>query len=266
MDSGKANKYYRVMSCFKTCCKFFLYYPIVDPKKTWWILRAIGNTIIRQGFSESSKIKTKGLNELFPGVDQFPAKITPRMRIEEGEVKLEELVILSAACGQVKPKRIFEIGTFKGNTTLHLALNSPDDCEIFTLDLPPDARDSSEFDIKIGTIDNVSFTVGERFKNKPAEKKIKHLFGDSAKFDYSKFSDSMDLVFIDGNHQYDNVKADSEGAFEMIKPGGLIIWHDYTHHLEHKGVVDYIGELSETMEVFRIGDTGFVMGFKGEKK
>lgn len=37
----------------------------------------------------------------------------------------------------------------------------------------------------------------------------------------------MDLVFIDGCHQFDYVKKDSINSFEILNLNGFLIWHDY---------------------------------------
>lgn len=54
-----------------------------------------------------------------------------------GNVRISELVILSSFAAQC-PNRtnLFEIGTFDGRTALNLAWNSPDQCQVYTLDLP----------------------------------------------------------------------------------------------------------------------------------
>ena len=36
-----------------------------------------------------------------------------------------------------------------------------------------------------------------------------------------------DVVFIDGDHGHNAVMEDSLWAAEIVKPGGMIIWHDY---------------------------------------
>lgn len=42
------------------------------------------------------------------------------------------------------------------------------------------------------------------------------------------FADSyFDWVYIDGNHQYEFVKADLETYYPLVKPGGLIVGDDY---------------------------------------
>jgi predicted O-methyltransferase YrrM len=37
----------------------------------------------------------------------------------------------------------------------------------------------------------------------------------------------FDLAYIDGGHRYDQVLADSLGVWQMVEPGGVIIWDDY---------------------------------------
>ena len=44
---------------------------------------------------------------------------------------------LDEATRALEPTCIFEIGTFRGRTAMNFALNSPETCRVFTLDLPP---------------------------------------------------------------------------------------------------------------------------------
>ena len=78
---------------------------------------------------------------------------------------------------------------------------------------------------------------GERFLNKPEAQKIKQVWGDSAKYDFSDYYGDMDAVFIDGAHSAAYAQNDTEIALKLVKKsGGLIIWHDA--HLY--GVVKYL--------------------------
>lgn len=40
---------------------------------------------------------------------------------------------------------------------------------------------------------------------------------------------TVDMVFIDGDHRYEEVKKDIKIAKRLLRPGGLIAGHDYTH-------------------------------------
>lgn len=56
-----------------------------------------------------------------------------------------------------------------------------------------------------------------------------------------KFKDeSLYAVFIDGEHDYDNVKKDIDAWYSKVKPGGYFCGHDY--HTEHPGVIKAVDE------------------------
>lgn len=41
----------------------------------------------------------------------------------------------------------------------------------------------------------------------------------------------FDLVLVDGDHSYEGGKADLENVWPLVKPGGVIVFHDITHPL-----------------------------------
>lgn len=57
-----------------------------------------------------------------------------------------------------------------------------------------------------------------------------------------------DLVFIDGAHEYEAVKADIERALAVLSPDGLIAFHDYKHP-SHAGVEKAAHECGEVISV-----------------
>ncbi len=221
----------------------------------------------RSGISEFKRaIKCIRLPELLPDIEAQPIKIVPRKYPDEGGLTLYELVVLCAICSHIQPLKVFEFGTFKGNSALHLALNSPDDCEVYTLDLPASARECARYLIEMEPITTVPFIVGERYYGSSIEHKIRQLSGDSATYDYNQFYGCIDLVFVDGSHQYDNVRSDSENALRMLRSRGVVIWHDYTDLLEHAGIIQYVNELASKMELFKVAGTSFVIAWKGGKR
>jgi predicted O-methyltransferase YrrM len=54
----------------------------------------------------------------------------------------------------------------------------------------------------------------------------------------------VDLVFIDAGHTYDYVKRDTDQALTMLRPGGVIVWHDCFQVL-HPDVTRRLCELAE---------------------
>jgi len=173
-----------------------------------------------------------------------------------------ETHFLATLVKELAPQSIFEIGTYNGFTTLHLAVNSPPSCRIFTLDLPPDydaqkAGTDSYDDLLVIELSQKS--INQRFyKKHPLEGKITELYGDSATFDFSSYYGKMDIVFIDGNHSWRYVKSDTENAFKMLSDQGIIVWHDFDYII-HQDVFFYLNALSKKYPIYYVPHTRFAI-------
>jgi hypothetical protein len=160
----------------------------------------------------------------------------------------------------VAPERILEIGTFKGVTTYLMLLNT-DRCQIVTVDLPLETTAESQLHLNDGDRRLVRIgrqSVGAAFSGKPGSERIRQVLQDSTKLNVREHLPSADLVFVDGGHTYDLVKNDTEKAFEILSERGTVLWDDYG--CWHPGVPRYLDELSEKMTLFRIEETGLVIG------
>jgi hypothetical protein len=62
-------------------------------------------------------------------------------------------------------------------------------------------------------------------------------------------------VFVDGSHAYSYVKSDSERALALVRPGGLVLWHDYSGPSHSPGVYQALNELAERLPLVRIEGT-----------
>lgn len=179
-----------------------------------------------------------------------------------GHITEFELKVIANITKKYAPAAIFEIGTFKGRTTLNMALNAPDHCKIYTLDLPNEEVEHTAYKLETGELAYAQKSVsGERFINHPQQAKITQVFGDSASFDFGPYKGAMDLVFIDGSHAADYVLNDTVKAFEMIKgKGSVILWHDYTNW---DGVREVMNNYYQTDARFKdlkhIGGTSILM-------
>ncbi len=140
-------------------------------------------------------------------------------------LKLLELMVLIACIRITGAKRMFEFGTFLGNTTLHMALNSDPDAEIWTLDADDETLE------RLGFMETYRWR-GQfplEFAGTSAEDKIHALRGDSHNFDVGQLAESMDLILVDGDHTAAGVGIDTQNAFRLRRPGHrtCILWHDY---------------------------------------
>lgn len=149
-----------------------------------------------------------------------------------GNVNLSEVAILAvAAAGVPSGSEIIEIGTFDGRTALNLAVNAPYGVAIATLDLP--ANQPTAFPIEASERQYVEKpSSGDRLRSchprwRDAAGRVVQLFGDSATYDWSPHRGKAGLVFVDGSHTYDYARGDSETAMALVRPGGVVMWHDY---------------------------------------
>ncbi|HEY6399618.1 MAG TPA: class I SAM-dependent methyltransferase [Solirubrobacteraceae bacterium] len=161
-----------------------------------------------------------------------------------GDVSRYCRLVLCALCKLLTCRTVFEIGTFRGETTWLLAHNMPE-VHVFTLDVPDldatrhlrlEATDAGEY--------FQSWERGVRFAGTPEAARITQLFGDSATFDFSPYQGQMDLVFVDASHSYSYVRSDTEAALKLLSPTGTIVWDDYTYY---PGIYSYLNELAPTL-------------------
>jgi predicted O-methyltransferase YrrM len=161
----------------------------------------------------------------------------------DGNVTLLELLAIVRLVRKHGPRRLMELGTFDGRTTLNLAANSPPDAQVVTLDLPQADLHSAQLPLAAGDRAYIQKDVsGSRYQGTDCAGKIVQLLGDSAVFDFSPYFGTMDFVFIDASHAYEYVLSDSRIARKLLGPGGgVILWHDYG---EWEGVTRALEELA----------------------
>jgi hypothetical protein len=136
---------------------------------------------------------------------------------------------------------------------------------VHTLDLPPEQ--ATAFAIESGERHLVDKPApGARYRacaqtHPEAVAKIHQLLGDSATFDYTPYEASCSMVFVDGSHAYEYAMSDTRAAMKLVRPGGIIVWHDYgvwegvTRALEEIERREHLGlrHIAGTSLVFWIG-------------
>lgn len=149
---------------------------------------------------------------------------------------VDVFVVLKAALG-FRSRRILEMGSYRGDTTRLLAENTGGDVNICAVDIDErhgaayrelDAR--RKITRKTGRISPALFAPGEQY----------------------------DLIFVDADHDFASVMNDTEVAFKLLAPEGVVLWHDYRHDGYFHGmcgVPEALNEFSRRHAIYAIRGT-----------
>jgi hypothetical protein len=211
------------------------------------------------------KIKTIKLADIFPAEMEQGEIHLKNFLGHWGNMSIESVGKMALMTAYLKPRKVFEFGTYNGMTTLQIALNTPDDTEIYTLDLP--SKTGGETRHRLSTLDRLvadefrarfKTTIGSYFQGTPSEKKITQILCDSATFNFEPYYKQIDLIFIDAAHDYHNKKSDSDNALRMLANGGLIIWDNYNDVINPE-VTLYLSELADRLPLYHLRGTSMVL-------
>lgn len=129
--------------------------------------------------------------------------------------KRAEIIALLNELESLKPKRLCEIGADKGGTLGLFASAADPNARILSLDIDyPDTRAAVYQSL---ALDGQSVKCIEADSHSPATlDRVKQWLA----------GETFDFLFIDGDHSYDGVKADYEMYSALVRPGGIVAFHD----------------------------------------
>jgi predicted O-methyltransferase YrrM len=144
----------------------------------------------------------------------------PRGRITGGR----DLEVLLRLAHQFAPRRVLELYTSFGDTALALAKTCPE-AEVVTADITVEmAVASTKYNQAVEILP--ASRVGEAFHGAPEAARIRQVLCNPQELDFSTLG-RFDLVYVDGNHEYDHVRFDTRAALSVIRAPGVIVWDDY---------------------------------------
>ena len=159
---------------------------------------------------------------------------------------------------------LFEFGTCTGKTAYLWSRNTAATSTIVTITLAPSQRHQYVKDAQDADEDT-KFALSESafdaflYSGTPTSDRVQQLYGDSKQFDETPYLGWADLVFVDGSHARSYVESDSTKAMRIVKPGGLVLWHDYAGAGHAPGVFAALNALATTVSLRHVDGTTFVM-------
>lgn len=179
--------------------------------------------------------------------------VSPSLDARGGGMSDQELVVLARTTKALKPKTIFEFGTYNGLTTAVFLLNSPPNTRILTLDLPLDAKGSAA-----AMAADQLLVASRDLASVPATLGISdytQLLCDSMSFDISAYLNCVDLGLIDAAHDLAHVRNDTEKMVRMMTEEGILFWHDYGGRGITGPLSSYLERLGKRTPLYRVIDT-----------
>lgn len=151
------------------------------------------------------------LEEIAPVATEFKVSRPPDWG---GSMTITEISSLCHLVAVRRPRKVLEVGSFRGLTTLNIAMNAPG-AEIHTLDLPPD------FDPTDTRFDNNDARIIESrgfyyYEGREEAARIRQHYGDTATFDYAEIGGGVDLCLIDAAHSYEYVRNDTAKTLPLM--------------------------------------------------
>jgi predicted O-methyltransferase YrrM len=149
---------------------------------------------------------------------------------------IDVFVVIKAALG-FRSRRILELGSYRGDTARLLAENTGDDVTICAVD--------------------VDEKHGASYRGLDVARKITRKTGRISP-ELFALDEKFDLIFVDADHDYASVMNDTEVAFKILAPEGVILWHDYRQDAYFHGmcgVPEVLNEFSKPRAIYAICGT-----------
>jgi hypothetical protein len=154
--------------------------------------------------------------------------------------KLYSTIVSKAVNGSV----FAEVGAWKGKSACYMAVEIVNSGKNIKFDVIDTWEGSDELMNNPSVMNNTLYT--EFLSNiEPVKDVINPIRSTSLEASKLYEDSSLDFVFIDASHDYENVKADINAWYPKVKSGGVLAGHDYYPGNEG-GVIQAVDEFTRT--------------------
>lgn len=129
----------------------------------------------------------------------------------------------------IRPKKVLEIGTLQGGTLCILARLSAPDARIISIDLPGGKFGGGHSKLR----SLLCHTFGKLFQRMHLIRGDSH--SEQVAAGVRKIMQSLNVLFIDGDHTYEGVKHDFLSYSPLVRSGGIVAFHDIADHPKETG-------------------------------
>lgn len=159
------------------------------------------------------------LSDLFPS---FYGKVTKYTYLE-GTSKAIDIALLMELAKKFEQCEYLEIGSYRGESLINVAAVSK---HAVSVSLSDEEMKQRGHDLHI----SIQRLFSKHLTN------VTHIGHDSRTFDFHSLNKKFDLIFIDGDHEYEGVVNDTKKAFELLRDeNSIIVWHDYGNSYKATG-------------------------------
>lgn len=157
----------------------------------------------------------------------------------------EDAQIYSKVVAEAKPNAHFvEIGSYKGRSSSFMAVEIHNSGKNIRFDCVDTWEGSEEHQNDQDVINRTLFEVFT-YNMKPVEILYNAVRLPSLEAAKNYADKSLDFVFIDAAHDYENVYADISAWLPKVKSGGILSGHDWHHPPIKRAVYELIGDVEE---------------------
>jgi Methyltransferase domain len=174
------------------------------------------------------------------------------------------------------PATIFELGTYRGATTLFLFKNISEGAKLYSFDIPNDIGKARTLD-RTKLISLKDWSLEDDFCRDffPKSDRVIQVYADLMEVDWEYIRElpKPDFVFVDAYHSYEACLRDTKNIIGWVGDEAMVVWHDASwkkfvflenNYGVHSSIVD--GTSSEAISyTFRIKDTTLMVRSKAHE-